>query len=126
MNIQNTPFDLEEVKKAITQFANLKLSQGARQLANTLNTAQFSLNNNVVVIELHNEAQREQLTSIKQEFVDELRRSLKNSGVNIDLHLNKEDSKVKAYKPTDIFKAMAEKNPSLIELKKRFDLEIDY
>jgi hypothetical protein len=26
----------------------------------------------------------------------------------------------------DIFKAMSERNPALLELKKRFDLEIDY
>ena len=33
---------------------------------------------------------------------------------------------VKAYKPADKFKLMAEKNPALLEFKKRFDLDIEY
>ncbi|MBC7475888.1 MAG: hypothetical protein H7263_16520, partial [Candidatus Sericytochromatia bacterium] len=33
---------------------------------------------------------------------------------------------VKAYKPDDKFKMMAEKNPALLELKRRFDLNVEY
>ena len=75
---------------------------------------------------INNETQKEQLQMIRQEFVDELRKQLQNSAITLEIQITQAAKQTKAYKPVDIFKAMAEKNPALMELKKRFDLEIDY
>jgi hypothetical protein len=51
---------------------------------------------------------------------------LQNTTLLVDIKISESMEQIKAYKPMDIFKAMSEKNPALLELKKRFDLEIDY
>jgi DNA polymerase-3 subunit gamma/tau len=75
---------------------------------------------------LANETQREQLQNLKQELLDDIRSKLGSNKISLEIGLLKTEVQAKAYKPVDVFKSMAEKNPSLLELKKRFDLEIDY
>ncbi len=117
---------LEDVKVAITTFAELKEKSGSRQLAITLTSAQLSFENNIIKLIISNETQREQLQNNKQNFLDELRIHLQNNLVGLAIELSNSNIQTKAYKPKDIFNEMAEKNPALLELKKRFDLEIDY
>jgi DNA polymerase-3 subunit gamma/tau len=79
-----------------------------------------------VTLIINNETQKEQFMSVRQNFVDTLRLELQNSDLAFEVLISKQDIQPRAYKPMDVFKAMAEKNPALLELKKRFDLEIDY
>lgn len=107
-------------------YAQVKQQQGARQLSTTLTTSELSFANNIISLKLNNETQREQLNALKQDFLDELRKTLQSNLVTLEITLSQAEAQTKAYKPSDIFKSMAEKNPALMELKKRFDLEIDY
>jgi DNA polymerase III subunit gamma/tau len=99
---------------------------GSRQLSTTLSTSPIAFADNVITLTLNNETQREQLQNIKQDFLDDLRRKTRNNLIKLEIEISKEEVKTRAYKPADIFKSMSEKNPLLLELKKRFDLEIDY
>ena len=63
---------------------------------------------------------------IKQSFIDSIRQDLQNSSIGLEITISQHEVQTKAYKPIDVYKVMAEKNPALSELKKRFDLEIDY
>lgn len=78
------------------------------------------------MIELNNEVQREMLMVIKQDMLDALRLILCNKQAQLEITVSEIIGEIKAYKPIDKFKMMAEKNPSLIEFKKRFDLDIEY
>lgn len=80
----------------------------------------------MITLIINNETQREQFMLIRQNFADSIRAELQNNNVTVQLKMSETENRLKAYKPMDIFKAMAEKNPALLELKKRFDLEIDY
>ena len=72
-------------------------------------------------------AQKEILTNVRQEFLDNIRQQLSNNTVGLDIRIEEAPvSTAKVYKPSDKFKFLAEKNPALLELKKRFDLELDY
>ncbi len=122
----NKTLTLEDVKTALLTFAQLKEKAGSRHLALTLTSATLSFNNNIIKLSINNETQREQLQNSKQSFLDELRKLLQNNLVGLEVDLLESTNQVKAYKPMDIFKAMTEKNPALLELKKRFDLEVDY
>jgi hypothetical protein len=122
----NKDVDLEGIKSAVKFYADEKLKQGSRQISVTLEHAMIQFSNNVISLTINNESQREQLTSIKQDFVDAIRRKLQNNLIGLEIHTSASDVQTKAFKPVDIFKAMSEKNPALLELKKRFDLEIDY
>jgi DNA polymerase-3 subunit gamma/tau len=124
--VENREVTEDSVRACILKFAEEKMNQGARQLATIFKTSEIVLSENVITLTLNNETQKEQLMIIRQEFVDELRRQLQNTLVSLDIRITQAPVQNKAYKPIDVFKAMAEKNPALLELKKRFDLEIDY
>lgn len=116
----------QRVLDAMKQFADEKSKAGFKQLYATLTSSKIFLNQFTVVIELSNEVQKEMLTNIKQDMLDELRRLLNNKQTQLDIKVSEIMGEVKAYKPSDKFKQMAEKNPFLLELKKRFDLDIEY
>jgi hypothetical protein len=126
VSYSNKEVVFEDVKSAIFTYAQQKQQQGARQLHATLTNSAISFGQNQVTLTINNETQRELLQNMKQEFLDELRKLLQNNSITLQLEISRQENAVKAYKPADIFKAMTEKNPALLELKKRFDLEIDY
>jgi DNA polymerase-3 subunit gamma/tau len=125
---ENKVFDFEQLKKIIFTFAENKNLAGNRQLFTSITTAKIELNDtNVVILNIHNEAQKEILTAVKQDFLDYVRRELSNNTIGLEIKIEAElSANAKAYKPSEKFKLLAEKNPSLLELKKRFDLELDY
>jgi DNA polymerase III subunit gamma/tau len=124
---QNKPYTLETIKQAIHQYAGELLKLGNKMLHVTLTTCGIELlNDKEIVLTLTNEVENERLLSIKQEFLDEIRKTIQNNTVTLSVKLSEAEVVVKAFKPSDKFKQMAEKYPALLELKKRFDLEIDY
>lgn len=114
------------IQDALKQFAEGKAKNGNKQLYATLTSSKISLSNKTILIELNNEVQKEMLTGIKQDMLDELRTILSNKQTQLEIKVSEIMGEVKAYKPSDKFKLMAEKNPALLELKKRFDLDIEY
>jgi hypothetical protein len=124
--LPNKEVSLEEIKATILNYAELKQQEGARQISTILRTADIVYENKTITLTLNNETQKEQFLLIKQSFVDTIRLQLQNTTLLVDIEISKITEQIKAYKPVDIFKAMSEKNPALLELKKRFDLEIDY
>ncbi|WP_317900080.1 DNA polymerase III subunit gamma/tau [Aurantibacillus circumpalustris] len=122
----NKEVNLDDVKAAIKSYADEKQKQGARQLATIFNTSSIEFTDNTIELTISNETQKEQLLIVKQDFVDTIRKLLQNNSIAITIQISAVEAQTKAYKPIDIFKAMSEKNPALLELKKRFDLEIDY
>jgi DNA polymerase-3 subunit gamma/tau len=125
-NVPDVELSQERVEVAMKQFAEEKSKAGNKQLYATLTSSKIILDQRTVVIMLNNEVQREMLTNIKQDMLDELRALLTNRQTQLEIKVSEIMGEVKAYKPQDKFKLMAEKNPALLELKKRFDLDIEY
>jgi len=117
---------LQGISDAVTQFAEEKNKSGNKQLFATLTSSKINLVGTTILIELNNEVQREMLMVIKQDMLDALRLILCNKQAQLEITVSEIIGEIKAYKPNDKFKMMAEKNPSLIEFKKRFDLDIEY
>lgn len=126
IRFSNKEVTFEEVSSTIRNFAEEKQKQGSIQLATILRTSNIAFSNSIITLTINNETQKEQLLSVKQSFVDEMRKLLQNNSIGLEILTSTSEIQTKAYKPIDIFKAMSEKNPALLELKKRFDLEIDY
>jgi DNA polymerase-3 subunit gamma/tau len=116
----------DDVKGAILKYAELKLIEGARQLSISLSTSEVQFENNVITITTNNEIQKEQLILEKHHVLDSLRSLLENNKITLEIYTSKIETKIKAFKPVDVFKDMAEKNPVITNLKKTFDLEIEY
>lgn len=116
----------EEVKTCILNYSKQKMQAGSKQLAVTLEQAEIKFSDNLITLTIHNETQREQLANVKQIFLDDVRKQLQNNSVGLDIQISQIETQAKPFKPSDIFKAMSEKNPALLEMKKRFDLDIEY
>lgn len=126
VDVEDVALTQARVDIAVKQFAEEKAKNGSKQLYATLTSSKITLNHTTVLIELNNEAQKELLIGIKQDMLDELRQLLSNRQAQLEIKVSEIQGEVKAYKPSDKFKLMAEKNPALLELKKRFDLDIEY
>ncbi len=126
VDVEDVALTQARVDIAVKQFAEEKAKNGSKQLYATLTSSKIILNHTTVLIELNNEAQKELLIGIKQDMLDELRQLLSNRQAQLEIKVSEIQGEVKAYKPSDKFKLMAEKNPALLELKKRFDLDIEY
>ncbi len=114
------------VDECLKLYAEQKSKLGSKQLYATLSSSKITLVDKTIVLELNNETQKEMLTGIKQDVLDELRKLLQNKQAQLEINVALLQGEVKAYKPSDKFKQMAEKNPALLELKRRFDLDIEY
>jgi DNA polymerase-3 subunit gamma/tau len=79
-----------------------------------------------IKIQLDNNIQVDQLNSFKTDFVDYLRRSLKNNLIMLEATVAATETKKIIYTSDDKLKYLAQKYPIVDELKKRFGLETDF
>ncbi len=126
VSTEDIPLSDERITNAIKTIAESRASQGNRQLYTTLTSNKITFNQSTIQIELTNEVQKEMLLNVKQDLLDELRKLLSNKQTQLEIYVSQSVSEIKAYKPNDKFKLLLEKNPLLGDLKKRFDLEVDY
>ena len=124
--VANTPFSIQELHFAIGSFAEITLKEGKRNLNYTLSTHKALLKDNFeVAFILHNKTQEEEIQNIKVELFAHLKSALKNDFIKISTmveeHIMDEKS---AYTPKEKFDVLAQKNPGLFELRKRFEFDL--
>lgn len=120
------PFSDPQLRVAITQFAEQMKEDGRVSVFTTLTRRKPVLESTTITLELDNAVQLEYLNDIREDLLLHLRSSLKNYDVQLETNIIESPDEPEAYTPVEQFKKMAEKNPSLLELKKRLDLDIDY
>jgi DNA polymerase III subunit gamma/tau len=84
------------------------------------------LDNFVIELNVENKVQFEDVNRETPEMLGFLRKKLNNYSISIKPLIVKQELKDVAYTSVDKFKRMAEKNPTLLKLKERFDLDLDY
>ncbi len=77
---------------------------------------EVAINNNLVL---------NSITKLKPRIEEYLRDLLKNRKITMHTRLYQETERKKAYGRVEQFKMMTEKNPTLLKLKERFDLELN-
>lgn len=120
------PLTLERAETIIKQYAETKGNAGNRQLYATLIASKITLTDVTICITITNDVQLQLLNNMRQDMLDELRQLLSNKQTQLSIVVSETSSETKAFKPDDKFKMLAEKNPFLMELKKRFDLSVEY
>lgn len=123
----NELLTLEMVKESVLKYAKTK--QQNKSIYVSLTEAPVILTpSNEIVITLLNHSQLEKFQELKQDMLDVLRRDLRNNIIVLKFSIKEDDdtASVKAFTPKEKFKVMSEKNSALLELKKRFDLDIEY
>ncbi|MBN2167015.1 MAG: hypothetical protein JW717_12110 [Marinilabiliaceae bacterium] len=79
----------------------------------------------VVLLKLKNRMQADEIQKEKNSIFIYLKTQLKNANLSLEIEfLKEEEGTTKAFTSSDKFKLMMEKNPSLLELKNRFDLDL--
>jgi DNA polymerase-3 subunit gamma/tau len=117
---------VEDVEEAWKEFAE-KIAQGQPNLMSTLLSSKPYLGDGFEVkFEVKNSLQEKEIDLVKGEMALFLRERLNNRFIRIKIEINLDIENVRPYRPEEIFKHMAEKNPSIIKLRQRFGLEPDY
>lgn len=76
-----------------------------------------------IEMQVDNLSQLEEVKQRRTDLHEYLRKNLKNSNIELKLNVLKDKKQKKAYTQEEKFKKMAEKNPYLLELKKKLDLD---
>jgi len=79
--------------------------------------------NQKLTVLLTNDAQHHLFDEIKQDFLDFIRKELKNNLISIEVAELEDNKQKKALTPSEKFNLMAQKNPLLNELRTRLDLD---
>ena len=122
--VSDVPVTELDVQNAVKHYSEEQGAKGKRQVEATLSAKPVAFSNNTISLYIENEAQKLIFDDIKQEFLDTIRAKLKNSTLQLNVIEHAESTVKKAYTPNEKFAVMTAKNPLLLELKKRLDLEV--
>ena len=119
----NQDFSLDELKQVWSEFSELrKMYKAEYQLL----TQEIELQENNVLVHLHNPVQETLLNDLKTDITTFMREKLGNSCIQISGVLKSNDDKKVIYTNREKFEHLAEKNPYLKDLKDRLGLDPDF
>ncbi|MFZ5553801.1 MAG: hypothetical protein ACOZCO_11855 [Bacteroidota bacterium] len=102
-------------------------SQGKDSLYVTLTKRKPEINNELkVLLSIDNKAQEQALEKEKQNLLEHLRQKLNNFSIQFEYVVKEIPQEAHLYTIKDKFNKLAEKNPNLLELKKRLNLDFDF
>ena len=117
---------IEDVEDAWKEFADI-MANGHPNLLSTLNARKPYLGEGFEIkFDVRNSLQEKEINLVKGEMAAFLRHRLGNRFILIKIEVNTEVETLRPYRPEEIFKHMADKNPAIIKLRQRFGLEPDY
>ena len=121
-------FSQEDLNEKWVQYANEKENVGKYNLLSVLRDKNAILKENFVVcITLENKVQEKVLKDEKTKLLRYLKTQLENDSISLTIDVTPlKEEEMKAYTAEDKFKKMVKKNPDLLNLKDKFDLEIDF
>jgi hypothetical protein len=92
-------------------------------LLSTLTNIPEVVDENKLILKVGNSIQEEEVRQIKPELVSWLRKELRNSGIEIITRFEKVESERMIFSDSEKLQMMVQKNPLLIELKQKFNLD---
>ncbi len=120
---QDQPFTVDMVKAAWVEFAeSRKVYKAEYQLL----SQEITLQDNTIILHLHNPVQETLLSDLKSTVVDFIREKLKNYSLQVTGELQYNDDKKVIYTNREKFDHLAKKNPNLTLLKERLGLDPDF
>lgn len=122
------PFETNALENCWLKYAELLLKEGRMALHTAFLKRMPMLNENFnVYFIVDSSALEKDLNENKTVLLSFLRKNLSNYKINlnVEVNINSNDTD-NPYTPLEKFKKLAEKNPMINDLKKKFDLEIEY
>ena len=121
-------FSQEVLNEKWEQYANEKENVGKHNLLSVLRDKKAILKENFnVCITLDNKVQEEVINDERTKLLKYLKSQLENDSISLIVEVTPiKEEEMKAYTAEDKFKKMVKKNRDLLNLKNKFDLEIDF
>lgn len=119
----NSEFSIDQLKVAWQEFAEQRKKYKAEY---QVLTQEIEIRDTLVTVHLHNPVQETILNDLKTEINSFLREKLDNYSIQITGELKTNDDKKVVYTNREKFEHLAEKNPTLNELKERLGLDPDF
>ena len=121
-------FSQEDLNRIWKQYAEEKENISKHNLLSVVRDKKVKLKENFnVCITLDNKVQEEVIKDEKTKLLGYLKTKLENDSISLTIYVTpRKEKEMKAYTDEDKFKKMVKKNPQLMNLKNKFDLEIDY
>ena len=121
-------FSQEDLNRIWKQYAEEKENISKHNLLSVVRDKKVKLEENFnVCITLDNKVQEEVIKDEKTKLLGFLKTKLENDSISLTIYVTPpKEKEMKAYTDEDKFKKMVKKNPQLMNLKNKFDLEIDY
>jgi hypothetical protein len=117
------PFTPEQLQTAWNEFAELRKKF---QMEYQLLTQPFELDENRIILHLHNPVQEPMLANLKSDLTEFIRGRLKNQSIQIVGELRQAEQRKVIYTNREKFDYLVQKNPMLKELKDRLGLDTDF
>ena len=121
-------FDLQLLQLYWTKYSEQMKKEGRMTLSVALSKRAPEIESeNLIAFVVDSVSMEKDFNENKTNLLTYLRKNLSNFKIDLKVEVNvnqKDDNN--PYTPSEKFKKLAEKNPMLNELKKKFDLEIDY
>ena len=119
----------EGLKLAWDMFVEKQSVKKRVSLVSTLKMCAYELRGNVVCFRVVNALQEAQLDGERADLLNHLRKEVKNAALELSIEItasNGEDEEgVTYFSEKERYQKMVEKNPTLEELRKRLDLDLD-
>jgi hypothetical protein len=117
------PFTPEQLQLIWNEFAEQrKRFQAEYQLL----TQPYELNQNKIILHLHNPVQETMLGNLKTDLTAFIRERLRNQSIQIAGELREAEQRKVIYTNREKFDYLVQKNPMLRELKDRLGLDTDF
>lgn len=123
---EDKPFTYEELKRAWDAFAQLRQENGGTVSEQIMLNREFKIDGTEIELLLDNLHQNILLNEVKPELLGYLRRQLKNHQIQINHRIAPNEVKRNPYTQLEKFNALADKNPSLLELQRLLGLDVDF
>jgi DNA polymerase-3 subunit gamma/tau len=123
---RKNPFTEDQLKSVWEKFTNQLKLEGKDNECNLM-TQDYELKDPTsIIIHITNSIEQDILLRFKTELLKFLKDNLENDGITIDTELKQQEQSEKIYTNTDKFNHLAEKNPHLKMLKKKFGLDTEF
>lgn len=124
--IRQKPITDEELSEVWLKFAGQLKEKGKNNEYNLMQQEITLKDNNLVTIHISNSLEEDILVRFRAELTNFLKENLNNQLIRVETELVKDNKSKIIYTNTDKFKFLSDKNPQLLELKKKFGLDTDF
>lgn len=91
----------------------------------TLSAVPEIVDGNKLLLKIGNSVQEEEVRLVKPELLGFLKRELRNSGIELNVSIEKVESERTHFSDSEKIQAMMQKNPQLAELRQKFNLDFN-